>query len=185
MKEIFISESMTQLHPAKENAGATGIPEEVKLEIFDMKNKLIGNLDNLQCNVSYWLTDNVEWHREHTQSDNQKVIWVANGNLQEKPTVTISYLKWKFNSILSWKSLVITQSEISGLESWKTSQVSKSQIANIIKSDDFVEDFMNVSMWSTQEVNVKDFWCFKIITFLWNNSFIFFEFQWNYYKFDI
>jgi len=173
MEKIFISESMTQLHPAKEKVGATGIPQEVRLEIFNMKNKLIGNLDNLQCNVSYWITDNVEWGREHTQNDNQKVIWVANGTLQEKPAVTISYLKWKFDNILSWKSLVITQSEVSGLDSWETSQVSKSQIANIIKSDNFIEDFMNVSMSSTQEVTVDSFGCFKIVTFLWNKSFIF------------
>lgn len=185
MEKIFISESMTQLHPAKKKVGATGIPEDIRLDVFDMQNKLIGTLGDHQCNVSYWITDNVEWQRDHTKNDNQKVIWVANGTLQEQTAVTISYLQWKLNNILSWKSFVITQNPVSGLETGEIPQVSKAQIANIIKSDDFVDAFMNVSMWSTQEVDVNDFWCFKIITFLWNNSFIFFEFQWSYYKLDI
>ncbi len=186
MKEkIFIWKWSTTLYPPKEKVWVTGIPQKIRLDILDNKESVIARLDNHQCNVSYWITDNVGWKTHHTEKDNQKIVWVANGNIHQKPALTISYLKWKFDNILKWDSFVVTQNEVKWLNYDIIQEVSADMIQDIMRSKSFIDSLMNKSMWCTQEIDLQDFWNFKVISLLGNHNYIFFQFKGKYYNLEI
>ena len=183
--ELFIWEGISTLYPPEKKVWVTGIPEKFRLDIATKTNSLVWTLDNNQCNISYWITDNVEGNREHSNKDNQKLVWVANWELNEESALVISFLRWKLNSILSWKSFVLTWIKLEWLDYLLNKEVSKDVIENIIRSKDFAYSIMNDYMWATQTIKIDNFWTFKVISLLWDKNYIFLETDWKYYNLDV